>query len=71
MSKKKKTTEGTEAKSRYDFSHGRRCPRCKADDNDTFARSTQGGVQYRQCRRAICRHKYTVLGKEIKMIDDL
>ncbi len=51
----------------YDFSHGRRCPRCR--QTDTVCRSTQGGIQYRKCLRALCRTvkdgNYTVVGKEV------
>lgn len=50
-----------EAKPVYDFSHGRRCPRCQT--TDTHCRSTQGGTQYRLCLRAVCKHKYAVVGK--------
>jgi|GEM_PF-3661910 len=47
----------------YSFDHGRRCPRCQSVD--TVARSTQGHVQYRRCVRAVCMHRYAVVGKEI------
>lgn len=61
-------TENTEKaeKTVYDFSGGRRCPACNS--SDTEARSTQGGVQYRHCRRIGCEHhhrNYAVVGKEI------
>lgn len=49
-----------EAKPVYDFSHGRRCPRCQT--TDTLCRSTQGGIQYRKCLRAVCKHNYSVVG---------
>jgi Zn ribbon nucleic-acid-binding protein len=54
------------AKPLYDFAHGRRCPGCKG--TDTVAVSTQGSVQYRSCRYALCEysHKnYPVVGKRI------
>jgi Zn ribbon nucleic-acid-binding protein len=54
------------AKPVYDFAHGKRCPTCKG--TDTIATSTQGDVQYRQCRRVGCRSyrkNYTVVGKEV------
>jgi hypothetical protein len=35
-----------------------RCPRCGMAD--TIATSTQEGVQYRKCRRPICRWRYKV-----------
>jgi hypothetical protein len=68
MSKKNKAptpkdTGATEGKPVWDFAHGRRCPRCQS--TDTEARSTQGGVQYRLCRRAVCRHTYSVVGRQI------
>jgi hypothetical protein len=50
----------------YDFSHGRRCPACHG--TDTFATSTQGGIQYRTCRRVGCRYygkSYPVVGKPL------
>jgi len=50
----------------YDFANGKRCPGCKG--TDTVAVSTQGNVQYRSCRYALCEysHKhYSVVGKEI------
>ena len=40
------------------------CPRCKV--LDTEATSTQGDRQYRRCRRAVCRHKYSVKGTPVK-----
>ncbi len=71
MSKKKQQateiTETTEAaRKAYDFSQGRRCPACGS--LDTEARSTQGNVQYRRCRRIGCENhhqNYSVVGKEI------
>jgi hypothetical protein len=47
----------------YSFPSKSRCPRCQT--TDTQVRSTQGSVQYRVCLRAVCKHKYTVLGKAI------
>ncbi len=47
----------------FSFPTRSRCPRCRAID--TVALNTKGGVQYRQCRRAVCRHKYTVLGRKV------
>lgn len=41
----------------------RQCPRCGSWD--TQARSTQGNVQYRICRRAVCRHSYAVVGRMV------
>lgn len=74
MPKKKQTatesTENTEvigaARPVYGFAHGKRCPACAS--TDTEARSTQGNIQYRHCRRVGCpnHHKnYAVIGKEI------
>ena len=75
MSKKKKAPSQAhiepqvtcrESRPVYDFTHGKRCPACKG--TDTIATSTQGDVQYRQCRKVGCRnyHKnYPVVGKEI------
>ena len=40
------------------------CPRCRV--NDTEAYSTKGIIQYRKCRRAICRKTYSVEGKRQK-----
>jgi len=47
----------------YVFPTKSRCPRCGT--TDTVATSTQGAVQYRRCRRGICRHKYAVRGAKI------
>lgn len=47
----------------YSFPTQIRCPRCQAAD--TRARSTQGDIQYRVCRRAVCRHKFKVVGEKI------
>ncbi len=47
----------------FSFPTRSRCPRCRAID--TVALNTKGRVQYRQCRRAVCRHKYTMFGKKV------
>jgi len=49
-------------KTKFVFS-GQRCPRCNG--LNTIAVSTQGRIQYRQCRAVICRHKYAVRGKKV------
>jgi len=40
------------------------CPRCRVDDTEAY--STKGIIQYRKCRRAICRKNFTVRGKKAK-----
>lgn len=35
-----------------------KCPRCGA--TDTVAYSVHGNIQYRRCRRAVCRHNFSV-----------
>lgn len=47
----------------YAFPSKSKCPRCKS--LDTVAVSTQKNIQYRLCRVAICRWKYTVLGEKV------
>lgn len=37
-----------------------RCPRCKS--LNTHRITHRDGVQYRECKMAICRHRYTVRG---------
>lgn len=39
------------------------CPRCGTVEN--HATSTQRQIQYRQCQRPICRHRWSVLGQRI------
>lgn len=58
MSKKKK------AKARYAFPSAGQCPRCGSFDTEAY--STQGKIQYRRCRAAICRWRYSVRGVKIK-----
>lgn len=48
------------AQAEYAFPTKSRCPRCGV--TDTKAVSTQAGIQYRQCQRAICRKSYAVFG---------
>lgn len=40
------------------------CPRCLT--GDTVAYSTNGKIQYRKCRRGVCRHRFTVRGRRGK-----
>jgi hypothetical protein len=47
----------------YSFPTKSRCPRCGA--LDTIARRTKGDTQYRECQRAICRHRYAVKGTAV------
>ena len=55
--------EEEKKKPQYAFPSKSRCPRCQT--TDTVATSTQKNVQYRQCQRAICRQKFSVLGKKV------
>ena len=53
-------------RTKYGFDHGKRCPACQS--TDTEAKTTQGQIQYRHCRRVGCRHyhkNYVVIGKKI------
>jgi outer membrane biosynthesis protein TonB len=52
-----------EKKSQYSFPTKSECPRCKATDTTAYA--TKGNVQYRRCRRAVCRWLYHVIGTKI------
>jgi hypothetical protein len=47
----------------YAFPSKSRCQRCGA--LDTRATSTQGLIQYRECTRATCRHRYKVVGEKV------
>lgn len=59
--RKKEAAPGPQAPA-YEFpAAGKQCPRCQSWD--TKAASTQGNVQYRQCQRGICRHRYPVMGQ--------
>ncbi len=59
-----KVDDKVEEKVKYAFPTKSRCPRCGA--TDTIATSSpEGKFQYRRCRRAICRWKYTVMGTKI------
>jgi len=49
-------------KGRYLFPRSVPCPRCGA--MDTVAYSTKGRVQYRRCRRPVCRRNFTVRGEK-------
>ena len=66
-SKKRKTAKGagvaTAEPKKYSFPSKSRCPRCHG--TGTRATSTQGDVQYRECKVAVCRRKYTVRGTVI------
>jgi hypothetical protein len=42
----------------YTFERNPECPRCHA--RDTVAVKTAGCIQYRKCRRAICRQDFKV-----------
>jgi hypothetical protein len=57
MSRKKKDPE-------YVFPKNAICPRCKTTDN--YVTSTQGQIQYRKCRRGICRERFSVGGRLAK-----
>ena len=46
--------ETSDGRVRYAFPTVVRCPRC--DTVNTVARATNGPVQYRMCRNAVCRH---------------
>ena len=48
---------------KWSFPSVSRCPRCGA--TDTKALSTQRDRQYRECTRAVCRRRFTVLGKKV------
>lgn len=51
-------------KRNYVFPTPSKCPRCRGVD--TVAYRTDGKIQYRRCRRAICRHRYQVRGTPTK-----
>ena len=65
--KKKAAIKPEKTGKQYAFPRGIRCPRCKA--NDTLQTSTQENIQYRRCQRAVCRHPFKVIGKEIVFTD--
>jgi len=47
----------------YAFPTKSRCPRCGSDQTERT--SGHGDTQYRQCRVAVCRKRYPVIGKLI------
>lgn len=47
----------------YSFPTRSRCPRCGS--LDTVATGKNQDVQYRQCRMAVCRQRYTVIGQKV------
>ncbi|MBA7650353.1 hypothetical protein ES703_58156 [subsurface metagenome] len=51
-------------KRNYVFPTPSKCPRCRG--MDTVAYRTDGKTQYRRCRRAVCLHRYYVIGIPIK-----
>lgn len=62
--KTKASTGNRKSKIRYSFPTVSICPRCGG--TQTRAVSTQMNVQYRVCQAPICRHRYTVIGSEVK-----
>ena len=48
----------------YVFPTPSKCPRCKTIDTEAY--STNGNIQYRRCRRAVCRHRYSIFGTPVK-----
>lgn len=55
MARKKKT---------HVFPTPSKCPRCRSVDTEAYR--TDGKIQYRRCRRAVCRCRYHVIGTPIK-----
>ena len=47
-------------KKHYAFPTKSRCPRCRS--HRTTATHTRNSRQYRQCKNAVCRHKWVVHG---------
>jgi hypothetical protein len=52
-------------KRKWSFETVSKCPRCGTTDTLAHRTDSKSGKQYRQCQRAICRRKYTVLGKKV------
>ncbi len=50
-------------KDSYSFPTRSRCPRCGAIETEAYR--TDGKVQYRRCRRAVCRINYQVIGTKV------
>jgi len=49
---------------KYSFPSPVKCPRCGATDTEAY--STKGRIQYRRCRRAVCRRNFTVQGEQLR-----
>ena len=64
MAKQEKVETTPKRKKRWSFPTPSKCPRCQTIDTEAY--STRDKVQYRRCRRAICRHYYHVIGTPIK-----
>jgi hypothetical protein len=47
----------------YAFPSKSRCPRCLG--LNTVSYKTKGAKQYRRCRGAVCRHRYSEEGKPV------
>lgn len=58
--------DGNDRREVYAFPTRSRCPRCGS--LNTVARKTELGKQYRECRMAVCRLKYCVIGTRIEEI---
>ena len=50
---------------RWIFPSPVQCPRCKQYDTEATHTDSQRGVQYRKCRRATCRRKFSVDGTPV------
>lgn len=57
-----KDTSNKKRKKEWSFPTVSKCPRCGTTDTICKRTDIKMGWQYRQCQRAICRHRYRVQG---------
>jgi phage FluMu protein Com len=49
-----------------------KCPRCKQYDTQATHTDSERGIQYRKCRRATCRRKFSVDGASVPaLVEDV
>ena len=66
MSKKQKSKMANQkSERRWSFPTLSLCPRCKSGDTVCRRTDTKKGIQYRQCRNAVCRIAYPQHGTDM------
>jgi len=52
---------------RWIFPSPTRCPRCQQFDTEATHTDSERGIQYRKCRRATCRRKFSISGPPVSV----